>query len=266
MDDEDLQYFHEWFELFLAPYYESSEYVQDNIRLKEGHTRRVCANSLHLAGELGLVRDQNRIAETSALFHDLGRFEQFRRYGTFDDRRSENHARLSVRLLHREGVLSRLSTPERRLVLGAVFFHNAYGLPGTDDGDRLLHMRLLRDADKLDIWNVVTSYYADGGGSGDRNPALELELPDTPGFSPGILEDIMACRQGRSNLVRSLNDVKLTQLSWVFDLNYVPSFRLLEKNGYAGKIIDSLDLGMDPGFLEGHIRDFIGRRIEELGG
>ena len=40
-----------------------------------------------------------RIAEAVALLHDVGRFEQYKRYGTFNDRKSVNHAALGVEIM-----------------------------------------------------------------------------------------------------------------------------------------------------------------------
>jgi putative nucleotidyltransferase with HDIG domain len=52
---------------------------------------------------------QLELAETIALFHDIGRFEQFKTYGTFDDRASENHATIGLKVLKATDILNRLT-------------------------------------------------------------------------------------------------------------------------------------------------------------
>ena len=38
----------------------------------------------------------------------------------------------------------------------------------------------------------------------------------------------------------AINDLKLLQLSWVFDLNFQPSFAMLEENNYVEKLVSHL--------------------------
>ena len=57
---------------------------------------------------LNLSEGQLRIAEAAGLMHDLGRFKQYRRYRTFNDRRSVNHASLGVRIMRRNHILQDL--------------------------------------------------------------------------------------------------------------------------------------------------------------
>jgi len=60
---------------------------------------------LYLAEEFGLGANQKRIAEVIALFHDIGRFEQFVRYRTYNDVKTVNHCLLGLEVLRRTKVL-----------------------------------------------------------------------------------------------------------------------------------------------------------------
>jgi hypothetical protein len=86
----------------------------------------------------------------------------------------------------------------------------------------------------LDIWRVFLEYYE--GAEESRASAVGLGLPDLPGYS----EDILACIYRREIIslshVRSLNDFKLLQLSWVFDVNFRPSFALLAERNYIERV------------------------------
>jgi hypothetical protein len=97
---------------------------------------------------------------------------------------------------------------------------------------------LLRDADKLDIWRVVTDYYRQDNPV--SNAALEMGLPDTPAVSGVVAADLLAGRLVDIRQVQNLNDLKLLQIGWVYDLNFPPSFRRLREKGYLDFIRASL--------------------------
>jgi hypothetical protein len=204
------------------------------IRLKIDHTQRVCRNIVMLCRAMDLMENDLLIAETMGLFHDIGRFEQFAVYGTFNDRASTNHARLSVQQMATHKLLTSFTRPEKRLIAGAVAFHNAAALPLEKSDRSLFFMKLLRDADKLDIWKVVTDYYH--GSNGRRNTTIELGLPDAPTCSASALNALHQGRIVRLQSLQTLNDFKLLQISWVFDLNFAPSFQVLFDRGYISMI------------------------------
>jgi len=182
------------------------------------------------------------LAKTMALFHDLGRFRQYRRYGTFNDRASQNHAELGVAELAAHNVLSVCRQSEIDLITGAIAHHNAAVLPQGQDERTLFFMRLLRDADKLDIWRVVCDYYRQRRERPDEthNRTIELGLPDRPACSPAVVAALQEGHYARMEDLRTLNDFKLLQISWVYDLNFQPSFRVLQKRGYIEQIIATL--------------------------
>jgi HD-GYP domain-containing protein (c-di-GMP phosphodiesterase class II) len=81
-------------------YYESlvvpDQLTQEHIDLKVKHTYHVISNTMYIARKLGLSEPAIQLAKTIALVHDIGRFQQFITFGTFDDRLSVNHADLGV--------------------------------------------------------------------------------------------------------------------------------------------------------------------------
>ncbi|MBM9520731.1 HD domain-containing protein [Desulforhopalus vacuolatus] len=223
-----------WFAAYVQTFTSENNEVQQNINLKEEHTRRVCCEILHLGQQLGLNASELRLAEITALFHDIGRFEQFARYGTFMDGKSVNHAQFGVKILQEKKVLARLDDSVRDLVLRIITYHNRAVLPTEESATCLFFSRLLRDADKLDIWRVVTEYYQQRDQK--ANTGLELGLPDTPVFSDAVVQDILAGRIVDIKHLKTLNDFKLLQVGWVYDLNFIPTFQRLKEKGYLDMI------------------------------
>jgi hypothetical protein len=219
----------EWFAAYCRGFYTENMADNHNIALKEKHTRLVCEN-MHLLSEgLALVDSDRETAQTIALFHDLGRFEQYRRYSTFRDDMSVNHAALGVKILKEGNVLKMLNEEERRTICLSVSLHNVFRLPASLNGRDLLFTQLIRDADKLDIWRIFAEFY--GMPEAERASAAGLGFPDLPGCSPDVLRSLQQGEMVNLSLLKSLNDFKLLQLSWVFDLNFPVSFRLLQERG-----------------------------------
>jgi putative nucleotidyltransferase with HDIG domain len=227
-----------WFDAYVAAFTSENGELQRNFDIKKEHTARVCTVIVALGRQLGLDAGQLHLAETTALFHDLGRFEQYARYGTFADSRSVDHARLGVQILREKKILAGLEEGVRDVVLCAIAWHNRAALPAEADVTSLFFARLLRDADKLDIWRVVTDYYRQDNPV--PNAALEMGLPDTPGVSDVVAADLLASRIVDIRQVQNLNDLKLLQVGWVFDLNFPPSYQRLRDKGYLDIIRASL--------------------------
>ena len=90
----------------------------------------------------------------------------------------------------------------------------------------------------MDIWRVVTDYYQNA--SQDRNSAIELGLKNTPEIADQACEDLLAERIVRVSAIKTLNDFKLLQMGWVYDLNFLRTFELVQERGYLEMILLSL--------------------------
>ena len=122
--------------------------------------------------------------------------------------------------------------------MNALQYHNAFAVPAELDAESDLHVRLVRDADKLDIWRVFLEFY--GLPEDKRASAVSLGFPDIAGCSAEVLGAL-----GRGELVnlasvKSLNDFKLLQLSWVYDLNFEASIRMVVERDYIPALAAAL--------------------------
>jgi hypothetical protein len=221
----------EWFKKYTSSFVFESDELQQNIVLKREHSLRVRDEIIYLADKLGLTEDETALAEITALLHDAGRFEQFCKYRTFADKNSVNHAELGIRIIQDNGLLEGFDSESERIILKSILYHNRPSLP-EEETRVIFFSKLLRDADKLDIWKVVLEYYSRRNIL--KNKTIELELPDTPGISSEVYDDIMNHNIVNMSHVRNLNDFKLLQAAWIFDINFKPSFdRIIERNYLA---------------------------------
>ncbi|OHB63667.1 MAG: hypothetical protein A2Y77_13270 [Planctomycetes bacterium RBG_13_62_9] len=239
MELEHLDNFRRWFDAYTSRFFGADEYINAHLRLKREHTRRTCEEILSLAEQLGLDDNQKRIAEVVALLHDVGRFPQFAEYRTFNDARSVNHSRLGVEVLRQEGVLGVLRRQERQWIETAIEHHGQKSLPAHLAGQALLFSKLVRDVDKLDIYRVVTGLYRQYREDPNRFP-LDVELPDEPRYSPEVFEAVMAGKLIEHAAMRTLNDMMLCKLSWVYDVNFAASLVKLRERGFLEAILSFL--------------------------
>lgn len=255
MKEEDFLKFRAWFYRYVQSFYSDDAFIQENIRLKEEHSKRVCENASLIAKSKNLDNEDYYLVRTIALLHDIGRFEQIRKYRTFKDSESENHALLGVKILQTDGVLSGLPLEEQRIILTAIKNHNLLRIPDKLDKRTLFHSKLIRDADKLDIYKVLIDYYTIKDTS--PNTALYLGFPDTPEYNRELLEDVFNNRVASVKKVKTCNDMNLTRLTWLFDLNFVETVRLVRKRGYINKLITTLPQNDEIDKLRTHLIEYM---------
>lgn len=229
---------HAWFNDYTRCFHSSDPKLEKNIDLKLKHTARVCDNISRIAKSLQLGQEDLALAEVLALLHDVGRFEQLKDYGSFDDRITTDHAALGLKVLNRAGILCSLPKNERRLIRRAIWLHNKYEIPETESPRCLLFSRLIRDADKLDILGLIVEHFETR--SQNPNPALDFGLENCPGYSKEAILDILKGRMVKIAALKNQNDMRLMYLSWVFDIYFPVTLSCIEERGYLKKLVDCL--------------------------
>jgi len=262
MEQAQIEKLRLWFAEYVGGFYGEDEFINANIKLKEEHSRRTCEEMVELAEELGLTENQKRMAEAIALLHDIGRFRQFVRYRTYNDPRSVNHCLLGLEVLRETGVLEEIEDKERELIEKAIEYHGLMELPDDLEEECLLFSRMIRDADKVDIYYVVTEYYKQYRDKPEEFK-LELELPDEPWYSAEVVEDVLEGRRIDYGRLRTLNDIKLCQLAWVYDVNFSAALRRIVERRLLEKIFDFLPATEDIDKVKAKIFEYVDWRIEQ---
>lgn len=235
----ELQNLRNWFSGYLLSFKNGEPDLLENVTLKELHTQKVCEAIIEIGKSLRLNEEELQLAEIIALFHDVGRFEQYKIYGTFMDSKSVNHAELGIEILLRHNTLDHLSAEIKNLIIKAIRYHNRPRLPELESEECLLYARLIRDADKMDIYRLLTEYYS-GQKQGKRNKAIELELPDTANASETVISAVINRAIVNFKDVNNLNDFKLLQLAWIYDVNFSFTHRYISNKKYLESIWDSM--------------------------
>jgi putative nucleotidyltransferase with HDIG domain len=223
------------------------------VRLKVEHTYRVAELAEKIARSLDLNEGDVDIAWLLGMLHDIGRFEQLRRFNTFIDSKSINHAKLSADLLFGSQCPQDMSDEEDSssgdgysisirdfidsdeedsVIEKAIRLHNVFILPSDLSERELLFCNLLRDADKIDILKVNCDIPRE-------------EIYDKPvsvivkeSISPLVYEDAISCRNVDRKNVVTVVDSLVTQISFVYGLVFPESYRLTADQGYLDKLLD----------------------------
>jgi putative nucleotidyltransferase with HDIG domain len=215
-----------------------SELQKRNFQIKKEHSVRVAYNAIMLVKQTDIEDIDEELAFVAGIYHDIGRFSQFFEYNTFDDDNSIDHGDHSAEVLQEKGFICYMEPERQDLIFKIIKLHNKFDLPRKLADRELFYAKLLRDADKLDIYKVLTDYYTDT--AKDPNHSLTWELPKGSHVSVDVAKDILAEKLVSKSKVKSEIDIKVLQLSWVYDLNFKPSFEILLHNRYLEKIYGTL--------------------------
>ena len=257
MNKTELQNLQSWFSQYTNQYSSLNSVHKEAYKLKIRHSAKVSRICGDIGRSLKLTDKDTALAETIGLFHDVGRFEQFSRYKTFLDKKSENHAELGVKVLQERQILNHLDNDIQDIIRKAISYHNRLKIPDGESPRVILFSKLIRDADKLDIFDLVSTYYNGNG----RSAVIELDLPDEPGYSSGMLLDLFENKLADMKKMRTLNDFKLLQLGWVYDLNFPLTVKIIQERQYLEAIRKSLPASDEIDELMAHLNDYLGRQV-----
>lgn len=196
------------------------------LELKFTHSLRVAENANHIAEVLCLSETERYMAEGAGVVHDVGRFVQFVRYGSFRDTDTVDHGKEGRRVLE-EAELSLVIDPRHREDLyHAVEYHNRRRteLPISFNAGRDRLLRILRDADKLDIMEVVLEAVSKDGFH--DLPEMLPHIVLSRKISPGVMKAAQETNSLSIAQVATLSDFLILIATWFYDLNY-PATRAL---------------------------------------
>ena len=242
-------------------------YGTDNprIALKVVHTNRVAEVCDAVARAEGLTGADVDLAWLCGLLHDIGRFEQLRRWDTFADGESASHALIGVEVLFGAGAAGLdepLITPEHEcpiarfvadrandeLIRTAIATHSDFRLPDVLNMRTRLFCTILRDADKVDILRTLEENTVQTILKASDKAFLDSR------FSGEALAAFHEHRCLRRDERHSPADYLLGLVAFVFELEHVESRRILRERGYLDTFLET-PFGLNPAFTHAETRD-----------
>lgn len=216
------------------------------IRAKAEHTLRVAENCERIARSLAPDPGDADLAWLLGLLHDIGRFEQVRRYGTLVDSDSVDHAEYGADLLFRDGLIDAfpvgaLSGEDLRLLETAIRCHNRLTLPEGQDLRTRAFCDLIRDADKADIFRVISELPFEARVGKSR--ALLHEADEA---SPEVMACVYEHRCVPRGIRRTRFEGRISHICMAFELVYPETRRIVREQGALARLLDDADPQWNP--------------------
>jgi len=242
-----------------AEYVRNYDPSDEKIKLKIDHTYRVAGLCQRIAESLGLSEPDVDIAWLLGMLHDIGRFEQIRCFGTFNDVQSVDHAEFGADLLFKEGLIRKFAegyyeecelarsgneeaeqiiknnehhNKDTGLIEMAIRQHNKYRVKEDLTERQRMFCDILRDADKVDIFKV--------------NADIPMEIiydVTTEELKNGVItKEVLESFYKKETVLKSVRrsavDHIVGNISLLFELVYKESYRQAREQGYVYKLLD----------------------------
>ncbi|MBN1597278.1 MAG: HD domain-containing protein [Bacteroidales bacterium] len=233
ISDASVKQIRDGFRHYASGFHKDDKVYNSHIQLKYFHTQKVCKEILYIGKALGMNNDQLNFAEAIAWLHDIGRFEQFHRYKTFADAESENHSEIAIRVIENLQILKDFNREKKEVVYRSILNHNIARIPDNEPEKIDFYSRLLRDADKLDIWRVAIEQNIFHTIKDEAQPD-HYQVPKT------ILDSFRNNKILMLDQIRSFYDSLLFRISWIYDLNYPVTVEQMMKRNIVKLLLDKI--------------------------
>ena len=221
-------------------YLEGFDQEDAKVKLKKVHTDGVVDWATKVATRMGLSQEDVELGRLIALLHDIGRFEQVKRFDSFEPV-TMDHAAYGVEILSENGHAFLRSFIEEdvfdEIILQAIGYHSLYELPAISDERILLHARLIRDADKLDNCRVKLVDSLDILLGMDAKAVGELSI------SPKVWEQCLHEKAVFSPLRENRMDYWVSYVAYFFDINFPESAQYILEEDFVGRVIARIPYG-----------------------
>lgn len=215
-------------------YLDQFDRTDEKIRLKIIHTDGVVRYMTEICRRMGMPEEERRLAELIALLHDIGRFEQLKQYDSFE-RDTMDHAAYGVRLLFGEQQMIRRFVMEDTwddIIREAIARHSDFsGYDPALTRRQLLHVQLIRDADKLDNCRVKLE------------EPIEVLLGCTAeevgrqDISPEVWKECQARTSVHLEKRKTKMDYWVSYVAYFFDIAYKETVDIIREERYVERVI-----------------------------
>ena len=201
----------------------------ERVKLKIEHIRRVAKNAKTIAKNLNLNEEDTNLAIAIGYFHDFGRFEQIKRANTFSDKESGiNHGELSVKVLFENNLIRKFieTTEYDNIIKVAILNHNRPTIEENLNEKELLFSKIIRDADKLDIFYTISI------------PDYSMESIfwyntwNQEEIDPEIINDFFTTNYIFYSKIKNNADVISIFYAYIFDLYFQISLKIVSEKKY----------------------------------
>lgn len=198
--------------------------------LKYNHSYRVSKLSNMLANKLQLDSNDIELATLIGLIHDIGRFEQIKEFNTLSDINTMDHADFGTYLLFERNLISKFynKAEDYEIIRRSVSGHNKYSINKVYDDRIMIHLNIIRDADKIDILNIWANLD-------------EIDITSDGEISYEVKKEFFEHKMIYNEHKRSNADCVIGTLSYLYDINFEESFEYIDKECLISNLFNRLE-------------------------
>lgn len=207
-------------------YINNYDLSNEKIRLKKEHIVRTAKLCTNIAKNLKLNDEDTYLAEVIGLLHDIGRFEQIRIYNTFNDKSSIDHAKMGIKVLFEDNLINKLNIDKKyyNTIKIAILNHNKNNIENNISKKDKLFCQIIRDADKLDIFNIMCS--------NEFETCFWYDNFDYTKPSFMILLEYTLFHKLNYKYIKNNIDLIIKNYTLIYDLNFNYSYKYMLDNKY----------------------------------
>ena len=218
-------------------YTEKFDLEKEGIKRKQLHSLRVMEDSQKIAKALNLSKEEIELASLIGLIHDIGRFEQYSRNNTYLNEMLLDHANLGAKVLLENDYIKKYIDDEHYIpiIITAIKNHNKFKIEKILSEEGLLFSKIIRDADKLDIFYVAENIFWNNQKEKENVESSKISIKIEQQFK--VEKQVKKLGNERNDTVDGL----LILLSYIYDINFKETLEIIEKEGYVNKILNRFD-------------------------
>lgn len=220
MDKEALKIFDE--------YTKKYDKKSDKVNWKYYHSIRVSNIIVDIAKSLDLQEKDINLAYLIGLFHDIGRFEQIKIFDSYNDLKTIDHGSLGEKIIRETHILdSLLNNEDLETLLFSIYYHNKKDIAPSSDRN-IMFAKMIKDADKIDIMR------------GEADGSLKIKY-DASIISDDVKNYFYSKRLVDRKILTNCNEELLSDISFVYDLNYIYTKKIFYEENIFGNIYNIID-------------------------
>ncbi len=217
------------YEIQFDRYTNKFDMSNEEIHFKYLHSYRVEELMKKLSDRLYLNEENKELAAIIGLLHDIGRFEQIKKYGTSSDTKTGvDHAAQSCIYLFDENHIRDFIDDDShdQIIRDAIMNHNKFKIDSNLQGPSQFLTHMIRDMDKVDIYRVIV-----------ENFNIEFNWRE-------VSKTVDGCFLNHQQVLnadrKTKSDNVIANLSFIYDIKFKESLEILEETGYLDDYFRSI--------------------------
>lgn len=225
----DLENAKKEFEKYISNY----DLNNPEIARKVGHSYRVAEISKKIAKSLNLEQEEIELAELIGLLHDIAKIDQRSENKIYKDLENIEHGDAAVIILERNNYIRKYISDDKydEIIKTAIINHSKYKIAkNIQDEKTLMFCKIIRNSDEIDIiYQAQEIFWKD-----------KTKIQD--GISKKILRDFKDNKQILNQDKKTQLDKAIAIISFIYDINYLESLKIIKENDYINKIINKFEI------------------------